>query len=83
MNKDILEVVNQLRARGSGGAITAEVTPAMFDAWANTLEQAVEDLARTLQSAGRLVRFDGIVSDALDANCTPGDSLASEDENEN
>ena len=73
MNKDILEVVNQLRARGSGGAITAEVTPAMFDAWANTLEQAVR----------RLDRFDGIVSDALDANCTPGDSLAREDENEN
>ena len=72
MNKDILEVVNQLRARGSGGAITAEVTPAMFDAWANTLEQAVK----------RLDRFDGIVSDALDANCTPGNSLASEDENE-
>ena len=83
MNKDILEVVNQLRARGSGGAITAEVTPAMFDAWANTLEQAVKVWANTIQSAGRSVRFDGIVSDALDANCTPGDSLASEDENEN
>ena len=68
--EDILEVINQLRARGSGGAITAEVTPAMFDAWANTLEQAVE----------RSQRFDAIVSDAMDASCTVGNSLASEDE---
>ena len=72
--EDILEVINQLRARGSGGAITAEVTPAMFDAWANTIEQAVK----------RLDRFGNIVSDALDANGTVGNSLASEDEfNEN
>ena len=68
--EDILEVINQLRARGSGGAITAEVTPAMFDAWANTLEQAVK----------RSQRFDNIVSDSLNASFTVGKSLASEDE---
>ena len=67
--EDILEVINQLRARGSGGSITS-TSPSMFDAWANTLEHAVK----------RSQRFDNIVSGSLNASFTVGKSLASEDE---